>query len=152
LDATYWAFFACKFGASGAGLSWDPQPTLRAIEKGKPASVPPAIETQLRFLAQPPPDDARLTELARAIDGKPPRWPDPSHPGEVDFLAWMIGTQALYWRGGDAWSKSGWRTALEAAVLPHQRTDGASAGSWDPIDARGKEGGRVYATAAIVLS
>src|SRR5262249_25700299 len=100
----------------------------------------------------PAADDARLAELERKIDGKPPRWPDPSQPGEADFLAWMLGTQALYWRGGDAWRSSRWRTALEAAGLPHQRTDGASAGSWDPIDARGKEGGRVYATAAIVLS
>jgi hypothetical protein len=44
------------------------------------------------------------------------------------------------------------RPALEATLLPHQRTDGAHAGSWDPIDVRGRYGGRVYATAVNLLS
>jgi hypothetical protein len=151
VDATYWACVACLFGAEDAKLPWDLQPTLQAIEQGKLGpSVPSAIEAQLRVFARAA--DGRLAELVRKIDAHPPRWPDAGKPGDADFLAWMLGTQALYWRGGDTWSKSPWRTALEGAALPRQRTDGASAGSWDPVDARGKDGGRVYATAAIVLA
>ena len=48
-----------------------------------------------------------------------------------------------------------WRAALVEALVPHQRIDGdvcGPKGSWDPVDAWGPEGGRVYATATAVLA
>ncbi len=81
----------------------------------------------------------------------PPRW-DPND-GSIDFCYWYFGTLALREIGGDAWTK--WQRALLDAVLPNQRTDGEPCdvlGSWDPIDAWGDEGGRVYATAMLALT
>jgi hypothetical protein len=45
-----------------------------------------------------------------------------------------------------------WFRALDAALLALQCRDGPAAGSWDPIDAWGEDGGRVYATAMNVLA
>ena len=40
----------------------------------------------------------------------------------------------------------------DTAILDHQRRDpGCLHGSWDPADAWGEEGGRVYATATLAL-
>ena len=47
--------------------------------------------------------------------------------------------------GGDAWKT--WNAALKPALIDHQRKSGDEKGSWDPIGAWGKEGGRVYSTA-----
>ena len=46
-----------------------------------------------------------------------------------------------------------WRQKLVDACLKTQRkqTDGNFYGSWDPVDAWGGDGGRVYSTAIMVL-
>jgi hypothetical protein len=44
-----------------------------------------------------------------------------------------------------------WNKALKKAVLDSQRHDGDEKGSWDPKDAWGFPGGRVYSTALMVL-
>lgn len=69
--------------------------------------------------------------------------------GSVDYYAWSLGTQAM-WLGDDkAWKP--WAKAMSAAALKTQREDGNFRGSWDPIDVWGERGGRVYATAVLVL-
>ena len=81
----------------------------------------------------------------------PPRWDEAD--GSIDFCYWYFGTIALREIGGPAWTN--WRRALLAAVLPHQRSDGdpcGMLGSWNPSDAWGGEGGRVYATAILALA
>ena len=85
------------------------------------------------------------------LGNSPPTWND--RDGSIDYCYWYFGTLALREIGGDAWAK--WRRALLAAVLPNQRSDGESCdllGSWDPVDAWGGEGGRVYATALLALA
>ncbi|MEO6597770.1 MAG: hypothetical protein ABIP94_23745, partial [Planctomycetota bacterium] len=41
---------------------------------------------------------------------------------------------------------------MSKTLLAKQNKKGAAAGSWDPVDAWGEAGGRVYSTAAGVLS
>ena len=74
-----------------------------------------------------------------------PRW-DRSE-GTIDFVYWYWGTLATKQAGGDARTK--WFEALGEALRPHQRgaESGCARGSWDPVDAWGRDGGRVYATA-----
>jgi hypothetical protein len=80
----------------------------------------------------------------------PPVW-DPDG-GSIDMYYWFHGTEAMALVGGTAWAT--WRKALEDAVLLKQRPAGAGsrAGSWDPIDPWGDDGGRVYSTALLVLA
>jgi hypothetical protein len=83
---------------------------------------------------------ARIAEL-------PPVWD--AEGGQIDLYSWTAGTEALALAGGEAWAR--WRTSLKDALLPSQQKTGSRAGSWDPADPWGREGGRIYATAAAVL-
>ena len=68
----------------------------------------------------------------------------------VDFYYWYYATLAMFQMGGDFWRQ--WNKSMKVALVDHQRTGGDENGSWDPIDAWGFAGGRVYATAINVLS
>ncbi len=85
---------------------------------------------------------ASVALLAR----RPPVWEERS----LDFYGWSLSSQAMWLTGGKQWEP--WAKALTAAVVKHQRIDGNFAGSWDPIDAWGHIGGRVYATAMLLLA
>ena len=67
-------------------------------------------------------------------------------PGYADFYYWYYGTLACFEVGGADETK--WETALRDAVLARQKPDG----SWDPEDAWGFAGGRVYSTAILTLA
>ncbi|MHC4549871.1 MAG: prenyltransferase/squalene oxidase repeat-containing protein [Planctomycetota bacterium] len=78
-----------------------------------------------------------------------PAWsPD---DGSIDMYYWYYGTLALFQVGGAPWRK--WNAAMKDAIVRHQHADGTGArqGSWDPLGAWGDEGGRVYATATMVM-
>jgi hypothetical protein len=80
----------------------------------------------------------------------PPVWnPD---DGSIDMYYWFHATEAMAHVGGGAWAA--WRGKLEEAVLKsqHPAGSGARAGSWDPIDPWGEDGGRVYSTALLALA
>jgi len=68
----------------------------------------------------------------------------------VDYLGWYGATQGMQFEAADAW-RTWWHALVDTAVTM-QRTDGSFAGSWDPLDVRGRECGRVYATAAVLLA
>lgn len=68
----------------------------------------------------------------------------------VDMYYWYYATYAMYQLGGEHWRK--WKKAMNGAILPNQREDGDYLGSWDPIGPWGYQGGRVYATATMVLT
>ncbi len=77
-----------------------------------------------------------------------PRWEEAT--GAVDMCYWLFGTGAAFHFGGDVWKE--WNAALRPAIADHQRTaPPAFAGSWDPVDPWGSEGGRVASTAFMVL-
>ena len=69
------------------------------------------------------------------------------------MVYWYFGSLALRQAGEEAWTR--WRKALGKAVLraQHGGTDWCKlSGSWDPAGAWGTQGGRVYATAIMVLT
>lgn len=70
-------------------------------------------------------------------------------PAQRDYLAWYFTTQAMQFEAEAQWTP--WWRALVHTATSLQRQDGAHAGSWDPDDLRGRECGRVYATAAMLL-
>jgi len=149
--ATYWASLACSIGTALGGGRMDLEPTLSAMERGDLAMPSPALEATLRIYAQRgPKTDARLVELRDSLGKQVPRWRDGPDATGMDFLDWHCGTFAMIGAGDAAWVK--WCQSLREALVVHQRTDGAHAGSWDPVDRNGKQGGRVYATAVNVLS
>ncbi len=97
--------------------------------------------------------DALLAGQADLISNCLPEWDTNGGPGgtsRIDFYYWYQGTQAMFQYGGPRWET--WNASLKTALVPHQRRDGDEAGSWDPIDAWGSEGGRVAGTALGVLA
>jgi hypothetical protein len=75
--------------------------------------------------------------------------PDYEKP-KLDFYYWYYGTLAMYQVGGSQWET--WNKAMQKAIISTQRTEETCAkGSWDPADAWGEEGGRVYSTALLTM-
>ncbi|MFT4841532.1 MAG: hypothetical protein ACI90M_001995 [Candidatus Azotimanducaceae bacterium] len=69
---------------------------------------------------------------------------------KVDYYSWFGTTQAMQFEHVDDWQA--WWHALTTTAVSMQRTDGSFAGSWDPLDVRGRDGGRIYATATMLLA
>lgn len=127
-----------------------------------------------------PGDRQEIHPLTRRMMNDLPVWADDAnkqHPQHrIDYYYWYYATLALYQVGGADWEK--WQNALfDPVLLKYQRGahpkdveafgprvaqfgDSEDAGcwmldehgSWDPIDAWGSVGGRVYATAINVLT
>ena len=100
-------------------------------------------------------EDSATSDLVKKgtalLVGLPPVWN--AKDGSIDLYYWQVAALAMHQVGGPA--ADVWRTALSAALVPHQRLDGEPCGlkgSWDPIDPWGPEGGRVYATAMATLA
>mgnify|MGYP002623684908 FL=1 len=98
-------------------------------------------------------EDPRRKEVVRkgadlCIELAPSWNPD---DGSIDMVFWYWGTLAMFQMGGVHWRK--WNGAMKAAIVKsqHQKGSGTRTGSWDPIDAWGSEGGRVYSTAMMTL-
>ena len=58
--------------------------------------------------------------------------------------------QAMARIGGEHWRA--WRGSMRRSVIFSQRLEGHRRGSWDPVGPWGFAGGRVYATALMLLS
>jgi hypothetical protein len=86
---------------------------------------------------------------AELLAKKLPVWDEAR--GSIDMYYWYYGTLAMFQMGGEHWER--WNKNLKTAVIDHQRKDedGCLAGSWDPLDPWGDEGGRVYSTALMTL-
>ena len=94
--------------------------------------------------------DAAARRKAEVIARRQPVWDNGAKGSSLDFYAWYYSTYAMYQIGGPLWET--WSRSLGQAVLKHQRLDGNFAGSWDPVDAWGDDGGRVYSTAILALT
>jgi len=102
------------------------------------------------FLGHDPKATPMMQDQAKVVAAKLPQWRKDPKGSFIDHYYWYFGTHAMYQVGGLAWVK--WSKALTDAVIKHQRTDGSFKGSWDPDDAWGQVGGRVYSTAILVLT
>ena len=67
--------------------------------------------------------------------------------GYADFYYWYFGTLACFENGGNHWRR--WEPVFRETVLKRQNPDD---GSWEPEDAWGFAGGRVYSTAILTLA
>ena len=100
------------------------------------------------FLGQTPDETPMMRTQADLLAKTPPRW-DPES-GDCDMYYWYYGSYAMFQMGGSHWRD--WNKEMKGAVVDSQRHDGAADGSWDPAGPWGPQGGRVYATATMVLS
>lgn len=105
----------------------------------------------VRVLAREAPRNDKAIALGtKLILDQPPLWsPD---AGSIDMYYWRAATRALRLSGSKAWAD--WSGRMETTCLRWQvpATGAHNAGSWDPIDAWGEEGGRLYATAMMTLA
>jgi hypothetical protein len=99
------------------------------------------------FLGQTPDEHPIMRKHAELMLKSLPRW-DADGLGS-DMYYWYYGSYAMFQMGGRYWRA--WNKAMKSAVLDSQRKDGAHRGSWDPAGPWGKQGGRVYSTAMMVL-
>jgi hypothetical protein len=104
-------------------------------------------------LGLPGADRARpeLAGAAKRLGWSLPVWSEDG--STVDFAAWHAGARALEaWGDRELWTA--WSGRVTRLLVAQQRrfNEGCRAGSWDPVDAWGAEGGRVYATAMNLLT
>jgi hypothetical protein len=100
------------------------------------------------FLGQSPQSNPLLSAHADLMLGRLPAWKG-DDTSTVDLTYWVHGAFAMFLMGGKYWEQ--WNAAMKPALLAAQRRDGHLAGSWDPVDPWGEEGGRIYSTAMCVL-
>ncbi len=101
------------------------------------------------FLGEDPRTSEMIRKGANLCLERLPTWnPD---DGSIDMYYWYYATLALFQVGGPPWKK--WNESMVPAIVKsqHPRGQGARTGSWDPIDPWGRDGGRVYATACMVM-
>ena len=89
-----------------------------------------------------------LNKSVALLLGKPPAWD--AEAGQIDLCYWLFATEGL--RRVDPAAHATWGKALVDALTKGQRSDSTFAGSWDPIDPWGENGGRIYSTALAVLA
>lgn len=100
-----------------------------------------------RLLCGVPLDDPAIRRAAERLRAHPPAW----EPAEQrDFIGWYWGTHAMFRLGGEDWRA--WNAAMKDALIKTQVRGGCADGTWDPVDAWGPEGGRLYALAINILS
>ncbi len=100
------------------------------------------------FLGQNPKETPCMDKAAERLLAHRPVWD--TKAGTIDHYYWYYASYALYQLGGTAWRE--WSKSLTSAVVRTQRIGGSADGSWDPVDAWGEDGGRVYSTAILALT
>ena len=88
-------------------------------------------------------NDARLQSGADYLMGHLPQ------KGRLTSYYLYYATQVMYHMQGSHWQA--WNEKMRDLLVGTQRTSGAHAGSWDPLDRWEKRGGRVYTTSLRLL-
>jgi hypothetical protein len=123
----------------------DAKPGLYAYQPGQRYS--PSMTAEGMFVQQllgMDHEDARMQASADFVIQNPPRWNN-----DPNSYYWYYATLALFQYQGPAWMN--WNKTITDELLANQRTSGAAAGSWDPVDNWSKIGGRIYQTAVCTL-
>jgi len=141
-----------EFGVAGydspGGTPARPEGLQERFPAEKSASMT-AVGVLTRIFLGEPPDSEMVKKGAKVCVSLPPTWnPD---DGSVDMYYWYYGTLAMFQVGGSSWRD--WNKAMVQAVVKSQHAEGSGArtGSWDPIGPWGRDGGRVYSTALMVM-
>jgi hypothetical protein len=130
-------------GDSGARL-------FEKSEKFQPSEAMTAVAMLSRFflLGKPAAERKDVLRGGEILVEHPPLWDVAI--GTIDFNYWLFGSLAAFQLGGKCWAE--WSDPVKKALVPTQKQLGCEAGSWDPVDAWGAAGGRVYATAMCTLT
>ncbi|MFQ5654021.1 MAG: hypothetical protein ACE5GW_04745, partial [Planctomycetota bacterium] len=130
------------------------------LQKGYPEPYPfskklptmTAVSILCRLKGGVKPRDPSIEQGCELLRKHPPRWREIQRRrhSTINYYYWYHGARALAERGGKGWRE--WRSALEKALLDHQRDKGCEAGSWDTKGEWCLVGGRVYATAICALT
>jgi len=116
-------------------------------QRYRPTEAMTAAALTCRIFMGSRPDEPAVKGAVSLLVNQVPTWePETGN----DFYYWYYATLGMFQVGGEAWSR--WEKGLEAALVKTQRRGGDEEGSWDPCDAWGHAGGRVYATAINILS
>ncbi|HEX5138703.1 MAG TPA: hypothetical protein VFY93_17155 [Planctomycetota bacterium] len=105
----------------------------------------------IRVLAGETPRNEDAIRLGtKLIFDQPPAWSPAA--GSIDMYYWRAATRALRLSRCPRWLS--WSSVIQGVALRWQvpSTGAHNAGSWDPIGAWGKEGGRIYSTAMMTLA
>lgn len=143
-----------EFGRVGYNTRGGPPArTMEAVQRFPAAlsEAPTAVATAARiFAGENPSTHEHLRKGAVLLAATPPVWD--REAGSIDLHYWYWGTLALQQCGGREWES--WKAHLVRALPSNQRTEEGrdERGSWDPVDAWGAEGGRVYSTAMACLA
>ncbi len=116
-------------------------------QKYAPTEAMSAVALTGRIFMGEPLDSPKVKGAVALLKNMPPKW-DPESGN--DFYYWYYGTLAMFQVGGEPWKV--WNAGMKEALVKTQRRAGDEDGSWDPSDAWGHAGGRVYSTAANILS
>ncbi len=111
------------------------------------SEVTTAAALAARVFLRVPHDHPVVTAGVARLLAAPPAW-DPK--GGNDFLYCYFGNLATFQIGGDPWKK--WTAAIKTALVPKQIRGGCADGTFDPCDAWGEAGGRIYATAINIMT
>jgi hypothetical protein len=93
--------------------------------------------------------DGPIRKGTALLAAAPPTWPG---GGTIDVPYAFFGRNGMFNAGGGAWPA--WQTSLVGAIDPMRRTDGDACGlrgTWDPVDPRIADWGRVGTTALLSL-
>ena len=156
-----WQIMALKSArTAGASVSMEPfyaaghwldrvstrsRPGLYAYQPGREATA--SMTAEGLFIQQMlgrHPDEPRMRQSVAFLLEHLPDWEE-----EPNTYYWYYATLAMFHHQGEPWQQ--WNRALVGELLPHQRRDGAAAGSWDPEGEWAETGGRVYQTALCTL-
>jgi hypothetical protein len=99
------------------------------------------------YSGEKPKDSPMLRAGAQLLTKRLPVWEKDN--GKIDMYYWYYGTLVMFQMGGSDWAA--WNKSMTAAIGKTQRTDGNFKGSWDPLDAWGDDGGRIYSTALMAM-
>ena len=124
-----------------------PAARLESFPAAKTEALTGAVLLCRCLMEQDPAETPTMALAAQTILKKPPVWNESD--GSIDMCFWYYATYALFQMGGTPWAQ--WSKKIGAVATRAQRSDDNANGSWDPVDAWGGEGGRVYSTAVMVL-
>ncbi|MCI0340776.1 MAG: hypothetical protein L0216_06435 [Planctomycetales bacterium] len=136
-----------KWGKTGYTQQGDNGARLPEAQAFLPSEAMTAAGLSIRLACGQKGSDDPVVLGVRLLMNLPPLW---KPKDGNDFYYWYYGTVALSKLGGAEWRT--WSKALKATLLPNQRKGGEPEGSWDPCDAWGTAGGRIYSTAINALT
>lgn len=131
-----------EWGKTGYTQNGDNGARLPEAQAYAPTESMTALALAARLRMGEKVESAAVTSGLALLVNLPPVW---APKDGNDFYYWQYGTIATSLAGGAAWDL--WKARAVEALVAGQRKGTHADGSWDPCDAWGTAGGRIYSTA-----